>query len=477
MSHIAMNQRSSANRRNRFAMTPLLWGLLGVFLLSTLITAYLTYLVVRETFAPRGNVVEAAGGGFSPVGKPAPGPGMSANTPLQDASGPTPQPWDGAGRVTVLVVGLDLRDYEEGSASRTDTMMLLTVDPATRTAGMLSIPRDLWVNIPGFDYGKINTAYYIGEVYDLPGGGPAMAIQTVEQLLGVPINYYAQIDFAAFVAFIDQIGGIEVEVPEEITVDPVGPHNTVTLQAGMQKLDGATALAYARNRDTFGGDFDRAARQQQVILAIRNRVLNLQLLPTLIEKAPLLYQQLSGGIHTNMSLDDIIRLAWLAQQIPIENIKRASINFDQVTASMSADGMDILLPDPDKIRQLRDEIFTESGPVSPVATVTTGDPKELMAAEGATVSVLNATFTVGLAAETGDYLKNLGVNVTATGNATEAADLSAVIDYTGKPYTVQYLVQLLRIEPSRIYSRYDPSSEVDIAVLVGQDWADNNPMP
>ena len=87
------------------------------------------------------------------------------------------------------------------------------MDAATNTAGILSLPRDLWVNIPGYGYGKINTAYYLGDAYDEPGGGPGLAIATVEDFLGVPINYYAQIDFSAFERFIDEIGGIEIEVP------------------------------------------------------------------------------------------------------------------------------------------------------------------------------------------------------------------------------------------------------------------------
>lgn len=476
MAFIIMDNRTTLRNRSPFRMTPLLWSLLGVFALSVFITACLTFLVVREAFSSGPSLIEQVQGIFNPDGESTQ-KGLDVNTPLQGEGGPTPQVWDGAGRVTVLVMGLDMRDYEAGEPSRTDSMMLLTVDPTSRTAGMLSIPRDLWVNIPGYGYGKINTAYYIGEVYDLPGGGPALAIQTVEGFLGVPVNYYAQVDFAAFVAFIDEIGGIEVDVPEEIMVDPIGPHNTITLTAGMQILDGATALAYARNRDTFGGDFDRALRQQQVVLAVRNRVLNLKLLPQLIERSPVLYSQLSSGIHTNMSLEEIIKLTWLAAQIPAENIRRAAINFDQVTQTYSSDGMDILMPDPEKIRQLRDEIFTESGPASPIATEIVGDLQAQVAEEAATVSVLNATFTAALAAETGDYLISQGINVTNTGNASEAASLTALIDYSGKPYTRQYLVDLLNIEPSRIYYLDDPNSEVDFAILLGDDWANDNPMP
>ena len=116
-------------------------------------------------------------------------------------------------------MGLDYRDWVSGEGpSRTDTMILFSLDPLTLTAGMLNIPRDLWVNIPGYGYGKINTAYYLGEANQLPGGGTGLAVKTVEQFLGVPINYYAQIDFSAFERFIDLIGGIELNIEHEIKI-------------------------------------------------------------------------------------------------------------------------------------------------------------------------------------------------------------------------------------------------------------------
>ena len=116
--------------------------------------------------------------------------------------------------------------------------------------------------IPGFDHAKINTAYYLGEIYNLPGGGPGLAVETVEQVIGVPVNYYAQVDFYAFIRFIDELGGVTMHIREPITVDPIGPGNTITLQPGVQALDGAVALAYARARYSEGGDFDRSRRQQ-----------------------------------------------------------------------------------------------------------------------------------------------------------------------------------------------------------------------
>ena len=169
-------------------------------------------------------------------------------------------------------------------------MILLTLDPVTRTAGILSIPRDLWVAIPGFKHGKINTAYYLGDAHKLPGGGPGLAVKTVEEFLGVPINFYAQVDFGVFVRFIDEIGGVKIDVPEEITVDLLGSGSSTkkTLQPGVQVLPGEWALAYARARYTEGGDFDRAQRQQQVIMAIRDRIISFDMLPILISKADVL---------------------------------------------------------------------------------------------------------------------------------------------------------------------------------------------
>jgi LCP family protein required for cell wall assembly len=374
-------------------------------------------------------------------------------------------------------MGLDYRDWEGEGPSRTDSMMLVTMDPVSRMAGMLSIPRDLWVNIPGFDYGKINTAYFLGEAYHLDGGGPGLAIKTVEDLLGVDINYYTQIDFSAFENFVNEIGGVDVEVPYEMTVDPIGPANTLTLQPGTQHLDGPAALAYARNRDTIGSDFDRADRQQQVVMAVFDKITSLGTLPKLIANSPTIYNNLRYGIHTNLNLKETISLVWTVAQIPRDNIKRGMIGPNETTRTFSADGLDILLPNLEAVRAMRDQVFSTTSGASPLATEYVSSNDELRKAEAASVSVLNATTTPGLAAQTTDYLKNLGVNVTVTGNAEERSESTVIIDYTGKPYTVDYLVQLLNIQPNSIYSRYDPNSQTDIAILLGVDWAENNSMP
>jgi polyisoprenyl-teichoic acid--peptidoglycan teichoic acid transferase len=389
---------------------------------------------------------------------------------------PTLTPWDGVGRVTILLLGLDFRDWEAGNDySRSDTMILLTLDPLTKSAGILTVPRDLWVSIPGFKHGKINTAYYLGDAYKLPGGGPGLAIKTVEQFLGVPINYYAQIDFGAFVKFIDEIGGVKVDVPENITVDLLGSGSATkkTLQPGVQVLPGEWALAYARARYTEGGDFDRSKRQLQVIMGIRDRIISLDMLPVLISKANVLYQQLSSGIHTNLPLDDATKLAILAAQVPMENIKQGIIGSQQIIFGTSPDNLSILIPLIDKIHLLRDEIFSVSGALGPL---TSGNYQERMILENARVSLLNASSQPGLEQRTAEYLKSLGVNVVETGQASQTSSLTSIQDNYGKPFTVKYLSDLMGIQPQRIKAENSPQSQTDVQIILGNDWSNNDQM-
>ena len=451
----------------------------GGFIVAALLTAYLTFVAVRDMVAswemtslPGVTIQDATPtpGGESEVVR-------DPSLPMQPAGAPTPPPWDGANRVSLLVMGLDYRDWAAGEGPpRTDTMILFTIDPVNRTAGILSIPRDLWVNIPGFDYGRINSAYQLGEAYKVVGGGPQLATDTVEELLGVPIDYYAQVDFGAFVRFIDEIGGVKLDIPEKIKVDPMGDNNSKNLKPGIQTLPGDLALAYVRARKTEGGDFDRAQRQQQVVLAIRNRILEFDMLPNLISKAPVLYEELSSGVRTNLSLDLAIRLAWLAVQIPAEKIKQGAIGSEQVSFAMSPDGQqDVLKPITEKIRLLRDEIFTESGPASPLAINL--DVTEQLLAENARIIVLNGSSTAGLAARTADYLKTLGFSTVETGNAENYATYTEITFYTGKPYTVKYLVDLMKVSEFRIKHIFDPARGADIVIILGDDWALSNPMP
>ena len=407
-----------------------------------------------------------------------------SNAPQQDSPINTPVsqppaefiPWDGVGRVTVLILGLDYRDWESRQpSSRSDTMILLTLDPLTRRAGILSIPRDLWVAIPGFKNGKINTAHYLGDSYKVPGGGPALASRTVEEFIGVPVNYYAVIDFNAFIRFIDEIGGLKVDVKQPITVDLLGsgPATKKKLQPGIQVLPGSWALGYARARYTDGSDFDRAERQQQVILAIRNRILSFEMLPTLIGRAPVLYQELASGVRTNLTVEEAIRLSILASQIPDENIHRGVINQKYVLFGTSLDGLSILIPIPDKIFLLRDEIFSPAGAFSPL---TLGTDQERMKTEAARVSVINATSSGDLGERTVAYLSQLGVSAGLSASS-QSIPATTITIHSGKPYTLKYLVGVLGVSPYRIRMEYVPGSPLDIEVMLGEDWARSNSLP
>ncbi|MFH1909092.1 MAG: LCP family protein [Chloroflexota bacterium] len=389
-----------------------------------------------------------------------------------------PPPWDGASRVTILIVGLDYRDWISGEGPpRSDTMLLLTIDPLSKTAGLLSIPRDMWVNIPGFSYAKINTAYALGEAYKLPGGGPGLAIKTVESFLGVTINYYAQIDFNAFEQMIDEIGGLDLDVSQTITLDPLGKHNTVyDLPPGQYHFDGPMVLAYARSRDTQGGDVDRANRQQQVIFAIRDKVLSLNMLPALVAKVPALYQELSTGIHTNLALDDAVRLSVLGLQISRSNIEKGVIDYSMMTIGVSPDNLDIFKPIPDKIRELRDEVFG-GGALSPLAT---GDQAQLLHDEAARVVVLNSGSGItGLAQNASDYLTLQGMNVVLIGNTIDHPEFpifyyadgrTTVVDYSGKPYALRYLMSTMELGSGQIRTKYDPSAQADVIIFLRGDW-------
>jgi polyisoprenyl-teichoic acid--peptidoglycan teichoic acid transferase len=273
----------------------------------------------------------------------------------------TPEPWEGQERVTILLLGVDSGDWDSpGRAGppRTDTLLVLSVDPVAKTAGMLSIPRDLTVDIPGIlNPNRINTAHRFGEIYDMPGGGPGLTMRTVENLLGMPVDYYVRIDFRAFERIIDEIGGIVVDVPHEIRVDPLGPDNVITLEPGAQFMDGPTALAYARARNTLRGDFDRILKQQQVVLAVREQVLSLEMLPLLIFKAPRLFQELRDGLQSDLPLDLVFRLAWLSRSIKPGDIQTGAIGSNQLYREITEEGLSVYRAHLERVRWLRDQVF------------------------------------------------------------------------------------------------------------------------
>jgi LCP family protein required for cell wall assembly len=403
-------------------------------------------------------------------------PVVSGEVPVpEDVSIPEadlPASWDGGSRVTLLFIGLDERDWEVGQgAPRSDTMMLFTIDPVSKTAGMLSIPRDMWVNIPGFGYGRINMAYSSGEGNRLPGGGPGLAVKTVEQFIGVPIQYYAQVDFKAFEEAIDAMGGLYMCLDESLRIDPIGPKPPVKIGPECRSFWGYEILGIARNRKTQGGDVDRANRQQKVVMALVDQVFSPQNFPKMVSLAPDIYAEAQAGLRTNLSFDDALKLGVLLSQVPRENIKQGVINYTMVTFdNVILGGQDaaIFKPIPDKIRVLRDEVFSAAGPLSPMAS---GDPVALMQEDAARVRVVNGTFTEGLPERTGNYLLAQGMQVVEAGGYAERQyDRTTLVMYGPKLYTVRYLIGVFGIDAvHQIVFSPDPASPVDIEIRVGAD--------
>jgi LCP family protein required for cell wall assembly len=407
---------------------------------------------------------------------------------------PLPPPWNGASRVNVLVMGYDFEsNWDPTNRScpcRSDTMIVFTIDPVTHTAGMISVPRDMWVNIPGFNsYNRINAALFLGDAYKLPGGGPELAVKTVENFLGIPIQYFALIDFTAFTKMIDTIGGVCLDIASKIDVGVLFEPGTVTLEPGNQCLSGKVALGYARARDVSQGvaqgDVERAQHQQQVIMAVRNKVLAPGNFLNLMSQAGTLYSELSSGISTNLSLDDVRQLAMLAKDIPLDSIQTGVIDYTMMqdgTYNLNGQQMAILRPYPDKIRELVDKIIG-GGSMEPMAT---GTVNEKMQAEAGRVVVINGTGVAGMAEKTYNYLKTQGMNATAFGNTSDYPDSyyspfpsrTIIIVHAGKPYAIQFLMSLMNISSSsQVKVDFNPDAPEDIVVALGSDWNSSNPMP
>jgi LCP family protein required for cell wall assembly len=454
--------------------TPINWfnvGLAVAFVITAGITAFLTYVSVRNIVLTRklyglpGITVDQT---EAAVEEEAEEPGNFMQTPLQPLGGPTPEPWDGTSQVNLMILGLD--NHQGNTAAdlpQTDVMMVLSLDPVNQTAAMLSIPPNLWVSIPGFGHNLINSAYSLGEVNQVSEGGPQLAIDTVEELLGLEIQYYLQLDFEVFERFIDEIGGVKIDVLEPINVTPLEPKPPKILQPGVQVLPGDLALAYARAVEPNGSEYNRTKRQQQIVMGIRNRLLDLDTLITMIRKSPALVDELSTGMSTNLTLAQIIQMIWIAVQIPGENIKSGTIGTEHVVVITTVDGQQVLKPIPLSIRMLRDELFSTYGTANPA--MAGADAREMMLAEGAKVAVFNGTSIPGLAASSANDLKSEGVTIVQAGNALNLYNNTTITDHTGNPHTLRFLVDLLGISTNQIIHNYDPYSEVDVVIVLGNE--------
>lgn len=200
----------------------------------------------------------------------------------------------------MMLIGSDARADEESMGARSDTNIVVRVDPTTNSATLVSIPRDTMINIDGYGYCKFNAAYSYG--------GAALAIKEASELLGVNISHYAEVDFDSLIGLVDTVGGVDVTVDQRIN-DPdadgsVIGQKKIIIEAGEQHMDGETALVFARSRAYADGDFTRTANQRKLIAALAEKILSMPL-----AKLPGIVQTAAGSITTDLSVTDLYSLA------------------------------------------------------------------------------------------------------------------------------------------------------------------------
>lgn len=368
--------------------------------------------------------------------------------------------WDKKEPVNILLIGLDERTGVEDI--RTDTQIIVHIDPAAGTAALVSLPRDLWVEIPGHGEDRINAAYKTGEKAK-PGTGATLAKATVRENFGIPIHYYAMVNFKGFEQIVDMLGGVTIDVPRPM-VDNEFPFQEfgatrVYIPAGLQHMNGHTALQYARSRHA-DSDIGRNSRQQQVLLAIKEQGVSLDVMAHLSELA----EELGDSVRTDLHWQQIGSLVQLSQSIDGDSIQTVVIAGNMIRETTLPSGANVLMPRWELIR--------------PAITQAFSDPR--LGNEAARLSVKNGTWTAGVARKVRDQLAEIGVYVADLSNADDRGEhpVTTVTDYTGgkKPYTIESVTTMLGIPPGEV--KQAPAAQapiasdgepVDILVMVGDD--------
>lgn len=289
----------------------------------------------------------------------------SAPALAQDASPTDPPPlaWDGQSRFTLLVLGMDRRPGARDTLRvRTDAIMLVSLNPAENTLGILHIPRDIHLTPVGTsDFLRVNTLLLEGE-YLQEGYGPTYAKETIQYNFGMYVDRYVAIDFEAFEYLIDAIGGVEITTTYTID-DPTYPDmnygfDPFYLPAGTHLLDGHATLQYARTRHG-DNDFERGLRQIQVLEAIHQRVVSEGLFMQLVTSAPQLMADLDRLYYTDLALNDMVMMATYMLNIPRENFSSGTIDERYNLVYALPDGRQVYIPDRAVLADLLTEVFGE----------------------------------------------------------------------------------------------------------------------
>jgi polyisoprenyl-teichoic acid--peptidoglycan teichoic acid transferase len=362
--------------------------------------------------------------------------------------------WQGTERVNILLLGIDKRDDEPIAGTRSDTMMLASIDPVSKSAALVSLPRDMWVRIPGCTaisgciggQQRINVAHAVG--------GPELAVQTVTTNFGIPIQHYARVDFRGFERLIDAVGGVVIDVDTPVKDDeyPTADYGYMRIYfgPGPQLMSGALALQYARSRHGTN-DFARAMRQQKVIVGVRNRVLQLDML----SRAPELIGIVQGSVATDLTPVEMLGLAKLVSEIDRDKIGNLVIDTQYVRPFTGSDGADLLDPDIPAIK--RAIVSAERYAAHP----------ELRAK----IEVLNGSGTAGLGQKAADYLTAQGFNIVRIAPAERSDYRSSLVQVLGADNgAARALASALSVPETAITAQPTPNATADIRIVVGQDF-------
>lgn len=378
-------------------------------------------------------------------------------------------------RVNILVVGLDKRVGDGDFPSRTDTVFIVTVDPKTNSTGILGIPRDLLVDIPGVGGGtyedRINSVYVAGELNGYEQGGIKLLEEVVEDNFDIEIDKHVMVDFEGFEELIDALGGIDVDVPDRV-FDPYysetekpGDYFPQDFDAGRHHMDGRTALAYARIRFS-SDDFDRIQRQQRVIFATIDKAKSLNLLTD----APDLWSKYKDTIETDISDVLIPSYALLANRVK-DNIHAVSLG--PVTVPYTTrQGAAVLVGDDAGIEKIVDSLFRDKPGSAPVV-VSTPVPVRVQIQNGAGIE--------GLAGDVMNFVATLGysINDLSTDNVFDGEThiSTEILDVDGTHQGPGYLLAKdLGLDPAVV--RQASAAEqtalnginADIIVILGTDF-------
>ena len=380
-------------------------------------------------------------------------------------------------RINFLLTGIGGLDHEGGTL--TDTMIMISLKPSTKQIAMISIPRDMFVKIPGYGWNKVNAVNAFAEKYKKGSGGSETA-KFMSDLLGTNLDYYAVIDFDGFEKLIDEFGGVDIAVDNDL-VDYMYPirgkedaypiesrYEKLVIKKGLQHMDGATALKYARSRHAAGAegsDFARSKRQQKVLMALKDKIIQYNYFAS-PSKITSLMNAYSSNIQTNLQLWQILRLAKLGRDTDLQNpITYSLTNYESpLLYEQTVNGAYALLPyggNYDKIKFVWDNIFSigtstiqidrtkwsefkDQATTTKAASTSTASTSSAAAApasaatyqaEKARLEIRNGTTVEGWASKEAAKLKAKGFYVAQTGNAaTKDYTATKIYDFSGGKY-------------------------------------------